>query len=147
MKRVARRHVALLRAHLRHRYLRAAVLSVLAPSRRRPGGAWLLVAAAFGLAARRRFDDGTRADVIRWVAGARIERGVAGPGACLLALPSEKLILSALAGTRAEGLTPWQRAQNMILLDRLVTDARLSRTGLDAFIAEACTAAERVPRP
>lgn len=128
--RVSRLGVATLRAHLRRQVFRAWALSMTAPVRRR-----MLLTAAFHVAVRRRFAGATRADVIRFVAQARIRRGKGGPNR-LEPVPCERAIIEVLTGEPAR-LTPWQRTKNFLLLNELIDDERLSETELEEFIAEA----------
>ena len=105
-------------------------------------GAGLLLRAAFVEAAYRRFEGGTRADVIRFVAHARIRRGRNAPP--IDAAAAERLIVAALTGGRAEGLTELQRAQQVILLGELVEDEDLTEAELEAFLQTVRGHAERL---
>lgn len=128
--RVSRLGVATLRAHLRHRMFLMLVLSLTAPVRRR-----MLLTAAFHVAVRRRFAGRTRAEVIRFVAQARIRRGPYGPNK-LEPLACERAIIEVLTGEPAEQLTPWQRTKNFLLLNELIDDEHLSEPEMEEFIAE-----------
>lgn len=105
-------------------------------------GTGLILRAAFVEATRRRFDGATRADVIRFVAHARVRRGrnapPIDPGA------AEQLIVAALTGTRTGGLTELQRAQQIILLSELVEDENPTGPELDEFLASSRTYAEQL---
>jgi len=136
--RVTRRDVALLRAHLHRRLFRSLILSLSVPPWRKT----YLLTAAFHVAVHRRFAGRPRADVIRFVAHARIRRGPGGPNK-LEPLPAEQVIIAALTGTKPEGLTPWQRAKSLILLNELIDDEHLSEPDLEAFITEAVQLASR----
>jgi len=107
-----------------------------------PDGTTLLLRAAFSLAVRRRFVGGTRADVVRFVAHARIRRGRDAPP--IDPGVAEKLIMEVLTGTPAEGLTELQKAQHIILLSELVEDERPTADELDAFLADARAYAEQI---
>lgn len=138
--RVSRVGVAMLRAHLRHRIFVMFVLHETSPVRRR-----MLLMAAFHVAVRRRFAGKTRAEVIRFVAQARIRRGPYGPNK-LEPLLCERAIIEVLTGEPAR-LTPWQRMKNYILLNELVDDEHFSDAELEEFIAEAVRVASAWPEP
>lgn len=139
--RVSKLGVATLRAHLRRRPFLTMVLSLTAPVRRR-----MLLTAAFHVAVHRRFAGKTRAEVIRFVAHARIRRGPYGPNK-LEPLPCERAIIEILTGEPAKDLTPWQRTKNFLLLNELVDDEHLSDAELEEFIAESVRLATRWPPP
>lgn len=135
--RVTRRDVALLRANLRRRLFRSLLLTLTMPPWRKTR----LLTAAFHLAVHRRFAGKPRAEVVRFVAHARIRRGLGGPNK-LEPWPCEQVILDALTGTRTEGLTAWQRAKGLILLNELIEDEDLTRPELESFVATAVRLAE-----
>lgn len=105
-------------------------------------GAGIMLRAAFVEAVHRRFAGRTRAEVVRFVAHARIRRGrnapPLDPGA------SERLIIAALTGTRTDGLTEPQRAQQVILLGELIEDAAPTAPELEDFLSAARTYADRL---
>lgn len=140
--RVPRRDIAFLRAHLRDRWFRSLLLTLTMP----PWRKITIATAAFNLAVYRRFAGKTRADVILFVAHARIRYGPGGPNK-LEPGPCEHLIISALTGTRPEGLTKWQRAKSLILLNELIQDEQLTEDQLEEFIAEAVRLASNWTRP
>lgn len=140
--RITRRDVALLRAYVRRNILKSMLLSLLQPPRNRPTGGTLLLHVAFQLAARRRFVGKSPADVIRFVAHARIRRGQGPPW--LRPRPAEKLLYAACTGDWNLDLTQWQRAQSVLLLGELMEDAQLPDDDLERFITEVRTEAERL---
>ena len=140
--RITRRDVALLRAYVRRNLLKTVLLSLLMPPRNRPSGGTLLLHVAFQLAARRRFIGKTRADLIRFVAHARIRRGQGPPW--LRPTPAEKLLVAACTGDWQNlNLTQWQRAQSILLLGELVEDENMTDEEVDRFVTESVTEAER----
>jgi len=143
--RITRRDVAALRAYLHRRMFRGVFLVFPIPPWRKVTGGTVLLDAAFRLAAHRRFTGRTRADVIRFVARARIRRGPAGPNR-LEPGPAEQVIMSVLTGTRPGHLTEWQRAKSLILLNELIDDEHLTATELEDFITEAVRLAAEVRR-
>lgn len=90
---------------------------------------------------RHRFAGGTRADVIRFVAHARIRRGRNAPP--IDPAVAEKLIMEALTATPAEGLTEMQKSQHIILLCELIEDENPTWNQLDEYLASARTRAEQ----
>jgi len=109
------------------------------PGANEPDGTSLLLRAMFFEACRRRFADGTRADVIRFVAHARVRRGR--NAVQIDPAVAEKLILEALTATPAEGLTEMQRSQHIILLCELIEDENPTWGRLDEYLATARTRA------
>lgn len=105
-------------------------------------GTALLIRAAFVQAVRRRFAGATRADVIRFVAHARIRRTRNAPP--IDPAVAEHVIIAALNGTRTEGLTDLQKGQHIILLSELIDDEQPTDEGLERFLAEARTYAEQL---
>lgn len=132
--RVIRREVALLRNQLHERLFRSLLLALAMPPWHKLG----LQAAAFHLAVHRRFDGRPPAEVIRFVARARIRYGPDGP-LKLDPRRCEKMIMEVLAGTgrRAAGVSKWQNAKHMILTRELIKDEQLTDAELEEFIAEA----------
>lgn len=133
--RITRRDVAALRAYLNRRMFRGFFLVFPMPPWRKITGGTVLLNTAFHLAVRRRFTGKTRADVIRFVAHARIRRGPGGPNT-LEPGPAERAIFAVLTGTRIEGLTKWQRTKSLIVLNELITDEDLTTAELEEFITE-----------
>ena len=134
--RITRRDLAALRAYLRRRMFRGFFLVFPMPPWRTITGGTVLLDAAFRLAVYRRVAGGTRGDVVRFVARARIRRGPGGPNT-LEPLPAERVIMAVLTGTPAAGLTGWQRAKSLILLNELIDDEGLDDAGLEDFVAQA----------
>lgn len=112
------------------------------PRTNEPDGTTVLLRAAFVQAVRRRFAAKTRADVIRFVAHARIRRGRNAPS--IDPAVAETLILAVLNGTATEGLTDLQKGQHIILLSELMEDEALTADELETFLAEARTYAEQI---
>jgi hypothetical protein len=107
-----------------------------------PDGTSVMLRAAFVQAVSRRFGGQTRADIVRFVAHARIRRGRNAPP--IDPAVAEKLIMAVLTGTPTEGLTNLQQAQHIILLSELIEDENPTDAELDRIMAEARTFAERI---
>jgi len=105
-------------------------------------GTGVLLWAAFVEATFRRFPDGNVADIIRFVAHVRIRRGRNAPPISPAA--AEKLIISALTATEADGLTDLEKGQHIILLSELIEDEALTDAQLDAFLDVARTHAKHI---
>ena len=135
-------HVELLRAYLRQEPERFQPMLRQMPRADEVDGSGVVMYAAFVEAVRRRFVGRTRADVIRFVAHARVRRGREAPPIDPSA--AEKLIVAALGGGRAEGLTDLQRAQHIILLGELIEDEGLSTAELEDFLATVRASAEQL---
>lgn len=105
-------------------------------------GTALLIRVAFVQAVRRRFAGATRADVIRFVAHARIRRTRNAPP--IDPAVAEHVIIAALNGMRTEGLTDLQKGQHIILLSELIEDEQPTEEGIEALLAEARTYAEQL---
>ena len=112
------------------------------PRTNEPDGTTLLLRAAYSVAVRRRFAGGTRADVVRFVAHARVRRGRNAPR--IDPSVAEKLIMEVLTGTPTEGLTDLQKGLHIILLSELVEDEEYTADDLEAFLADARTYAEQI---
>jgi hypothetical protein len=135
-------HVDLLRTYLRQDDAKLRPMARMIGAKDELDGSGVLMWAAFVEACHRRFTRKTGADIVRFVAHARIRRGRNAPPIAPGA--AEKLIISALAGTRAEGLTELQRAQHIILLSELIEDAAPTEAELEQFLTAARTYAERL---
>jgi len=112
------------------------------PKSDEPDGTVLMLRAAFFEACRRRFDGGTRADVIRFVSHARIRRGSNAPPIDPAA--AEKLVMEVLTGAPAEGLTDMEKSLYILLLGELIEDENPTWDQLDAYLESARTRAERI---
>ena len=111
-------------------------------SRNEVEGTGILMYAMFVEAVHRRFTGSPRSDIIRFVANARIRRGRNAPP--INAANAEKLIIAALSGTRAEGLTDVEKAQQIILLAELIEDERPTEDQLDAYLTVALQYADHI---
>ena len=135
-------HVDLVRTYLRQDDERLRPMIAMLPRTNEPDGSALLLRAAFVEATHRRFTGMTRADIVRFVAHARIRRGRNAPPIDPAA--AEKLIIAALTATRTEDLTELQRAQQIILLSELIEDEQPTDAELEDFLTTARTHAERL---
>jgi len=135
-------HVAWVRAFVSQDMETLKPMLAQTPRTNEPDGTTLMLRAAFVEAIRRRFVGGTRADIVRFVAHARVRRGRDAPP--IDPAVAEKLILEVLTGTPADGLTDLQKGQHIILLSELVEDEELTPEALDAFLDDARVHAERI---
>lgn len=135
-------HVDLIRTFLRQDDDRLRPMLGLMPRTYELDGTGVLLWAAFVEAAFRRFPDGSVADIIGFVAHARVRRGRNAPP--INPSAAEKLIVSALTATEPTGLTDLEKAQHIILLSELIEDEDLTDAQLDAFLAAARTHAEHI---
>lgn len=112
------------------------------PKSNEPDGTSVLLWCAFVEAVRHRFNGGTSADVIRFVAHARVRRGRNAPS--IDPAVAEKLIFQVLRGTSTDDLTDLQKAQHIILLSELVEDEQFDDASLDGFLTVALQYADRL---
>lgn len=134
-------HVDLVRGFLEGEDERIAPMLKLIP-RNEVEGTGVLMYAAFVEAVHRRFTGSPRSDIIHFVADIRIRRGRNAPP--IKPAVAEKLIIAALSGTVAEGLTDLEKAQEIILLAELIEDERLSEDEMDAFLGDALRYADEI---